>query len=440
MAEDQHHVVIVGGGFGGLQAARALRHAQVLVTLVDRRNYHLFQPLLYQVATGALSPANIAAPLRAILSRQKNACVLLAEVVDLDVAGRRVLFSDGELAYDTLVLAAGSQTHYFGHDAWTALAPGLKSVDDATEMRRRILVAFEGAEREPEPDRRRAWLTFVIVGAGPTGVELAGALAEIARDTLKNDFRRINPAEAQILLLEGGPRILPAYAPELSAVSLLTLQRLGVTVKTSALVSRIEAGVVVVSSGGAESRIASRTTLWAAGVRASPLGETLAKAAGAPLDSSGRVLVAPDLSVPGHPEIFVIGDLAHVNDKSGNPLPGLAPVAMQEGRYVAQVIESWLAGKSLPPFRYRDYGVMATIGRGAAIADVRGVRFKGFFAWLVWLFVHLLGIVQFEDRFLILFQWAWNYFTRNRAARLITGEHIFPMRDPRPPASGSIKK
>jgi NADH:quinone reductase (non-electrogenic) len=423
-----HRVVIIGGGFGGLYAAQALKHAPVQVTLVDRRNFHLFQPLLYQVATGALSPANIAAPLRAILKRQKNAHVLLAEVTDIDVPGRHVILSDGAISYDTLIVATGVRHHYFGNERWAALAPGLKTVEDATEIRRRILLAFEAAEREPDAEQRSAWLTFVIVGAGPTGLELAGALGEISLHTLREDFRSINPAEARIVLVEAADRVLPPYPPVLSAKAARAVERLGVAVQTGATVTAIDTDSVTVRRGISEERIPTRTVLWAAGVQASPLGHVLEERAGATVDRAGRMIVEPDLSVPGHPEILVIGDLAHYRHQTGSPLPGVAPVAMQQGRYVAGLIERRLQQQPTPPFRYRDRGSMATIGRGAAVADLFGrVRFNGFLAWLAWLFVHLMYIVEFDNRLLVLTQWAWNYFTWNRGARLITGGSPLPL-------------
>jgi NADH dehydrogenase len=427
MAEE-HRVVIIGGGFGGLNAARTLRRAPVSVTLLDRRNFHLFQPLLYQVATGGLSPANIAAPLRGILSRQRNATVLLAEAVDIDVAGRTVVLSDGEVAYDTLVVATGASHHYFGHDEWVPLAPGLKTIEDAIEIRRRLLVAFEAAEREPDRDVRRAWLTFVVVGGGPTGVELAGALGEIANDTLKHDFRAINPAEAEILLLEAADRVLPTYPADLSAKAERALGRLGVTVRTDSVVTDIEAQAVAIRRGEQEEAIATRTVLWAAGVQASPLGRRLADATGAETDRAGRLIVGRDLTVPGHPEIFVIGDLALCRDEQGWPLPAVAPVAIQQGRFVGRVIQSRLRDKAVQPFRYRHSGNMATIGRAAAVADLGRIHLSGLLGWLAWLFVHLMNLVGYQNRLLVLLQWAWNYVTRNRAARLITGASPFPLR------------
>jgi len=417
-----HHVVIIGGGFGGLYAAKALRRAPVAVTLIDRRNFHLFQPLLYQVATGGLSPGEIASPLRYVLRHSQNTEVLLGEVVELDIAGRRVILRDGEAAYETLIVATGSSHHYFGNEQWARLAPGLKTIEDATEIRRRILLAFEKAEREPDGAARSAWLTFVVVGAGPTGVELAGALGEIANDTLRHDFRHIIPAESRILLLEGGGRVLPAYPADLSAQAEESLIRLGVRPMTGAVVTAIDETGVTVRRGNQEERIVTRTVLWAAGVAASPLGRMLADRGGAQLDRAGRVLVEPDLSIAGHPEILVIGDLANYSHQTGKPLPGVAPVAMQQGRYAAELVRGRLAGRIVAPFRYHDKGSLATIGRAAAVADFGRIHMHGMPAWLTWLFVHLLYLVEFDNRLLVIIQWAYNYITRNRGARLITGD------------------
>ena len=415
-----HRVVILGGGFGGLYAARTLKRAPVQVTLVDRRNFHLFQPLLYQVATGGLSPANIATPLRKILKRQRNARVLLGEATGLDPLGRRVILSDGDLSYDTLVVALGSSHHYFGKDGWSRLAPGLKTIEDAIEIRRRILIAFERAERASDQGRIRSLLTFVVVGGGPTGVELAGALAEIARDTLSHEFRSIDPSHARILLVEGSPRVLSAYPPDLSEKAVRSLRRLGVEVRTGAVVTDIQPDAIVMRSGEQTERIPAATVLWGAGVQASPFSKVLAETAGATLDRAGRVDVERDLSLPGHPEILVIGDQARFAHELDSPLPGVAQVAMQQGAYAARLIRNRLRGRTTPPFRYRDYGTMATIGRHAAVADICGVRFAGYVAWLAWLCIHLVQLVQFENRLLVFAQWAWNYFTFNRAARLIT--------------------
>jgi NADH dehydrogenase len=437
-ADSLHRVVILGGGFGGLAAAKALARAPVRVTVVDRRNFHLFQPLLYQVATGGLSPADIAAPLRALLAQQRNARVLLAEATDLDPAARRVLFSDGALDYDSLIVACGAHHHYFGHPEWEPIAPGLKTLEDATAIRRKILVAFEAAEREPDPARRAAWLTFVLVGGGPTGVELAGALAEIARHTLKHDFRRIDPAAAHILLVEGAERILPPYMPALSARAERSLARLGVETRTRTRVTAIAAGQVELECDGRSERISARTVVWAAGVAGAPFGRVLAARAAAELDRAGRVVVRPDLTLPAHPEIFVVGDLAScAAGTDGKPLPGVAQVAMQQGRYAARVIARRARGgaEQEPPFRYRDYGSMAVIGRGAGIADFGWLRLARAPAWLVWLFVHLMALVDFENRLLVFIQWAWSYATWNRGARLITGESPLPL--PRAASEGA---
>jgi NADH:ubiquinone reductase (H+-translocating) len=421
-----HHVVLIGGGFGGLLAAQSLKRAPVQITLIDRRNFHLFQPLLYQVATGGLSPANIATPLRGILKRQRNVRVILDEVTDIDAAAHRVVLRRGELRYDTLVVATGAQHHYFGNPQWETVAPGLKTIEDATEIRKRILLAFEEAEREEDPEKTRSRLTFVVVGGGPTGVELAGALGEIANDTLRHEFRSIDPANARVLLLEGNDRILPSYPHDLSSQAVRSLERLGVTVQTNTVVTEVSVDWVKIRCGNEERKIPARTVLWAAGVAASPLGRKIAAGTGVTLDKVGRVVVEPDLTVKGHPEIFVIGDLANFPHQTGTPLPGVAPVAMQQGRYVARVITRRLRGEMMPPFVYRDKGSLATIGRAAAVADFGRLHFSGYFAWLIWLFVHLMYIVEFENRLLVFVQWAWNYFTRNRAARLITGKDALP--------------
>jgi NADH dehydrogenase len=421
-SESRHHVVILGGGFAGLRAAQALSRVPVRITLVDRRNFHLFQPLLYQVATGGLSPANIASPLRTILKRYPNAQVLLAEVCGLDAAHRRIRLHDGaELAYDTLLVAMGAGHHYFGKADWARLAPGLKTVEDATEIRQRILVAFEQAEREADPDRRRGLLTFVIVGAGPTGVELAGALAEIARDTLRREFRSIDPSQARILLVEASDRVLPPYPPDLSAKAAASLTRLGIQLRTGTRVTEIRPDAVVLRRGEVVETVPATTVLWAAGVQASGFGQVVSAATGAALDRAGRVVVNADLTVPGHPEILVLGDLAHLEQDAGQPLPGVAPVAIQQGKYAARLVADRLRGARTAPFRYRDYGTMATIGRHAAVAEVAGLRFSGYLAWLMWLFIHLMQLVEFENRLLVFVQWAWNYVSFNRSARLITG-------------------
>lgn len=408
------HVVIVGAGFGGLYAARALKRAEVEVTVVDRRNHHLFQPLLYQVATAGLSPGDIAHPIRAVLSRQKNARVLLAEAVAVDLKARKLILRDGEVNYDFLILATGARHAYFGHDEWEKWAPGLKTLDDALEIRRRILLAFEKAERETDEARRRELLTFVIVGGGPTGVELAGAIAEISRQVMVRDFRAIDPREARIILVEAGPRILHPYPEELSVKAEAFLRRLGVEVRKHAVVTAIEPRRVTV--GG--QTVPAATTLWAAGVAASPLARSL----GVELDRAGRVLVQPDLSIAGHPEVFVIGDLAAFVHQTDKPLPGVAPVAIQQGRHAAEQILRACRGEPSRAFRYVDKGSLATIGRAAAVADFGTIRISGFFAWLTWLFVHIFFLIGFRNRFVVLFEWAWAYLTYQRAARLITGD------------------
>lgn len=422
-----HRVVILGGGFGGLGAALKLKNAPVQVILVDRRNYHLFQPLLYQVATGTLSPANIASPLRNVLRRQKNASVLLAEATRIDVGNKRVILSDGTLEYDTLIVATGSSHQYFGHDEWEQYAPGLKTIEDATDMRRRILLAFEAAERETDPEKIRAWLTFAIVGAGPTGAELAGALAEIAADSLRYDFRRIDPTKARIVLIEGTDRVLPSYPPKLSAAAEKMLQYLKVTVRTGAMVTNIQHDSVTLREGDHAETIPTRTILWAAGVLASPLGRLLAEDNGVLIDRAGRVIVKPDMTVPGHPEIFVIGDLSNFSHQTGKPLPGVAQPAIQQGKYVADVIRARLRGESIKPFHYFDKGNLAVIGRAKAIADLNKVGLSGLPAWLIWIFIHLLYIVEFQNRLLIALQWAWLYITWGRSARLITGKSPLPL-------------
>ncbi len=415
-----HEVVIVGGGFGGLYAARALRRAPLRVTLVDRRNFHLFQPLLYQVATGGLSPGDIAAPLRSVLKRQANSRVLLAEVTGIDPVGRRVILRDGTLSYDSLIVAAGALHHYFGRDDWSEHAPGLKTVEDATRIRSRILHAFEAAERAADPNQRQAWLTFVVVGGGPTGVELAGAIGALARQTLRSEFRSFEPHTARILLVEGGPRILPTYPPSLSNAAVRSLARLGVTVRTAVVVTAIGRDSVTLTAGDRDESVAASNVLWAAGVQASPLALELARSTGAALDRAGRIGVAADCTLPGHPEILVIGDMARVLDGKGDALPGVAPVAMQQGSYVARLIRDRCAGRPTAPFRYRNRGSLAVIGRAAAVADLGPLRFSGQLAWLLWLFVHLMYLVEFENRLLVFVQWAYCYFTRKRGARLIT--------------------
>ncbi|WP_219336109.1 NAD(P)/FAD-dependent oxidoreductase [Chroococcidiopsis thermalis] len=417
-----HKVVIVGGGFAGLYAAKALGKSGFDVTLVDKRNFHLFQPLLYQVATGTLSPADISSPLRAILNRQKNTRVLMGEVIDLDPQQQKIILRNGELAYDSLIVATGVSHHYFGNDNWAEVAPGLKTVEDALEMRRRIFLAFEAAEKETDPEKRRAWLTFAIAGGGPTGVELAGAIAELAYSTLKRDFRNIDTKETQILLIEGMDRILPPYDPKLSAQAAHSLERLGVTIKTKTLVTNVTEDAVTIRQGENIESIPARTVLWAAGVKASSMGEAIAQRTGAQLDRAGRVIVEPDLSLANYSNIFIIGDLANYSHQDDKPLPGVAPVAMQEGQYVAELIQRRLQGQAVTPFRYVDIASLAVIGRNAAVVDLRFVKFSGLFAWLIWLFVHIYYLIEFDNKLVVIFQWGWNYFTRKRGARLITGE------------------
>ena len=432
-----HRVVIVGGGFGGLYAARRLNGAPVEVTLVDRRNFHLFQPLLYQVATGALSPGEIAQPLRSILRRQARTSVILGEATGLDVARREVLLSDGgPIPYDTLVVSTGARHAYFGHDAWAPFAPGLKTVEDAIEIRRRILIAFEAAEREADAAVREAWMTFVIVGAGPTGVELAGAIGEIAHDTLRRDFRSIHPEDARIVLVELADRILATFPEGLARKAVRSLERLGVAVRTSTTVVGIDEAGVAARVGDREERIPTRTVLWAAGVQATSFGRELAKAAGVEADRAGRITVADDLTLPDHPEIFVVGDLAVMRWKGGREVPGVAQGAIQSGRQAARNIRARLDGRATEPFRYKDKGNLATIGRGKAIADLgRFRRFSGFPAWVLWLGVHILYLIGFANRLVVLVRWAWSFVTHGRSTRLITGTPLLPeIREPEPPA------
>ena len=450
-----HRVVIVGGGFAGLYAARDLgKDKAVEVTLIDRRNYHLFQPLLYQVATGALSPGDIAQPLRAILRRYRNTRVVLGEAVALDPTAHRVELSDGGgVEYDTLIVATGARHAYFGHDEWAPLAPGLKTIEDATDMRRRILIAYEAAEREADPARRKEWMTFVVVGAGPTGVELAGALGEIARDTLRRDFRSIRPSDAQVLLVEALDRVLPLYPVKLSKSARRQLERLGVTVRTSTRVTAIdESGIDVVVGGAAPAasgasgaapapapapteRIPTRTVLWAAGVQASSFGGKVAQALGVETDRAGRVPVGPDLSVAGHPEVMILGDLAVATRVGGKLVPGVAPAAIQEGLYAANSIRRRVHGKPSRPFKYSDRGDVAVIGRLSGVADIRWLgrigQMSGFVAWGMWLGVHILYLIGFANRLVVLIRWAWSFLTHGRGTRLITGEpHLPPIKTP----------
>jgi NADH dehydrogenase len=415
--------VIVGGGFAGLYAAKSLRRAPVQVTLIDRRNHHLFQPLLYQVAMAGLSPGDIAYPIRAILRRQRNTRVWLAEAAAVDLAGRRVALEDGgEVLYDYLILASGVRHAYFGQEQWEPFAPGLKSLEDALEIRRRMLLAFERAEHETDPEERGRLLTFVIIGGGATGVELAGALADIARTVLVSDFRSIDPREARVVLVEAGPRVLPTFPEPLARKAEASLRGLGVEVRLGSAVANVDRDGVRLGEGA----IDARTVLWAAGVAASPLGRTL----GVPLDRAGRVLVNPDLSVPGHPEAFVIGDLAAFLHQTGSPLPGVAPAAIQQGRHAARNVLRAVAGRATEPFRYVDKGTLATIGKAAAVADFGFVRLSGLLAWLLWIVVHIVFLIGFRNRAIVVFEWAWAYFTAQRGARLITGDVRHP---PAPP-------
>jgi NADH dehydrogenase len=441
----RHRVLIVGGGFGGLYAAKELgRDERVEVTLIDRRNHFLFSPLLYQVATGAVSPGDIAQPLRSILRRQRNTTVLLGEAIDVDPDRGEVRLADGgPIAYDTLILAAGARHSYFGHDEWAAAAPGLKSLDDATDIRRRILIAFEAAEREHDPERRREWLTFVLVGGGPTGVELAGALGEIARDTLRRDFRSIDTASARILLIEAMNRVLPTYPKDRSASAKRQLERLGAIVRTGTRVVAIDdRSVTVETEGGRTERIPARTTLWAAGILVSPFVAAVAKATGAPTDRNGRILVGPDLTIPGHPEIFAVGDAAVQPWKPDRPVPGVAQGGIQGGRYAARTILRRLSGEATPPFRYANKGDVAVIGRLAGVTDIPWLgpfgRQSGFVAWALWLLIHIVYLIGFANRIIVLVRWAWSFLTHGRGSRLITGTPLLPpIAEPEPPASGS---
>jgi len=423
MADTPHRVIIIGGGFAGIRAAQNLHYVPVEITLIDKRNFHLFQPLLYQVATGGLSPANIAAPLRAVVRKQRNCKVVLGEVTGFDLPNKQVLMGEERLPFDSLIVAAGAGNFYFGHPEWEKHAPGLKSIEEATEIRARVLSAFEAAEHTPDPTHRDRLMTMVVVGGGPTGVEMVGSISELARHTLRNNFRTIDPAVTRIILIEGHDRVLPPFPEKLSAKALIVLRRMGVEVRTSSHVKDIQADHVMVERAGQIERIDTSTVIWAAGVRASPLGKLIADATGTTIDRGGRVVVGKDLSIPNHPHLFVVGDMAAATYPDGKPLPGVAPVAMQAGKYVANVIRHRVAGKPFTdPFHYWDKGNMATIGRNAAVVDIYFFRFSGWFAWMTWLFVHLMYLVAFQNRLLVLLQWFWNYVTRNRAARLITGE------------------
>ena len=415
------HVVIVGGGFGGLYAAKSLKNAPVKVTLIDKRNFHLFQPLLYQVATGTLSPADIASPLRVVLSKHKNTQVLLDKVVDIDPEAKKVYLEDRDaLDYDALIVATGVSHHYFGNDQWQDDAPGLKTVEDALEMRRRIFMAFEAAEKETDPQKRQALLTFVVVGGGPTGVELAGAIAEIAHQSVKEDFRDIDTTQAKVLLFEGMDRILPPYPEECSAKAQKALEKLGVDVQIETLVTNIADHSVTYRQNDTAHTINAHTILWAAGVRASFMGKVLAERTGAELDRAGRVVVEPDLSIKDYPDVFVIGDLANFPHQGERPLPGVAPVAMKEGEYVADLLAKRYIGVKVKPFSYKDLGSMAVIGQNKAVANLGFARFSGFIAWIIWVFAHIYYLIEFDNKLVVMIQWAWNYITQGRGARLIT--------------------
>jgi NADH:quinone reductase (non-electrogenic) len=427
-------VVVVGGGFGGLQAVLRLRRASVEVTLVDRRNFHLFQPLTYQVATGALSPGEVAYPLRSIFKRNRNVHVLMAEVEDVDLEARELRLGSvagipapATIPYDTLIVSGGSQYSYFGHDEWSDYAAEVKSLESALTVRNRLLSAFEAAEWESDPERRAAWLTFVVVGAGPTGVEMAGQIGELARDTLRADFRSIDPRTARILLVEAADRALTTFPPSLSAKAARSLEKLGVSVLTQRTVVGVDGeGVAIESGGGDPERIASRTVIWAAGVTASGLAKRLAELTGAESDRAGRVTVEPDLTLPGHPEVFALGDMVRVRDPGGGStvLPGVAPVAMQQGRFVAKVVRDRLRSRPTEAFRYHDKGNLATIGRGAAVADIKGLKLSGLLAWITWLVVHLWYLIGFQNRLLVFIRWTSSFFTHGRGARLITGQNV----------------
>jgi len=425
MKATTHHVVIVGGGFGGLSAAKALGSVpRVRITLIDKRNYHLFTPLLYQVATAGLSPADIAVPLRGILRRHRNVRTLQSEVLEIDPIQRAVIVRDGVIPYDTLILAAGTQPSYFGHEQWRAAAPSLGGIGDALEIRQRVLLAFEAAERETDPARRQALLTFVIVGAGPTGVELAGALAELAHATLRDDFREIDPREARIILVERGERILPTFHPSLARVAERHFKG-EVTIRTATEITDVRPGTVVVRQGGDDEEISAYTVMWAAGIQGGPLASELARKTGAVVDRAGRVHVEPDLSIRNHPDIFVVGDLAHfAHTEDGQPLLGVAQVGMQQGAYVGKLVKARLRGQTIGPFRYRDLGRMAVIGRNAAIFERGRLRFGGFLAWLLWVGLHIYQLVGFSNRLLVMLQWAFYYFTFKQRARLITMERV----------------
>jgi NADH dehydrogenase len=446
----RHRVVVIGGGFGGLQVVRKLRGAPVEITLIDRRNFHLFQPLVYQVATGSLSAEEIASPLRSIFKRRKNVRVVLGDVTGLDLTGKRVVIGampeSGEqraIPYDTLVVAAGVRYTYFGHDDWRPFAPDIKSVESALEVRRRILTAFEAADSEPDAARRAAWLTFVIVGAGPTGVELAGQIGEIARHAVREDFRDVDTGKARILLVETADRVLPPFPPRLSERAERALVGLGVTPLTSHTVVDIKATSLTLTDGnGVTERVAARTVIWAAGVVASELATTLDHETGAGVDRAGRISVGPDLSLPGHPEVIALGDMAQMHDASGKaiPLPGVAPVAMQQGRYAAKAIRERLEHREPKPFHYTDKGNLATIGRAKAVADIKGLQLSGIIAWFTWLFVHLFYLIGLQNRLIVFIRWTWSFLSHGRGARLITSQVSTPLAPPPPEAPAGAER
>lgn len=417
------HLVIVGGGFAGLYAAKTLQKKNIRITLIDRRNFHLFQPLLYQVATGGLSPGDIAYPLRAVLKHNPRARVIQDKVVDVRPASNEIVLKDGgTLSYDYLLLATGVRHQYFGNEQWSESAPGLKTIEDALEVRRRILSAFEEAERSDDPQRRQQLLRFVIVGAGPTGVELAGALAELAQYTMKRNFRHINPADAEVILVEGSDRVLPPYAPKLSTKAKAALESLGVTVRTATRVTNVDETTITLEHNAQTETLAAGTILWAAGVKATVFGRRVAERTETETDRAGRLLVTPELTVPKYNNIYVLGDLAHVRQQNGAQVPGVAPAAMQMGRYAAKSILARIAGKPTKPFNYFDKGSLAVIGRNAAIAEINGLKLSGFFAWLIWAFIHIHFLIEFGNKMIVSMQWGWNYLTRKRGARLITGK------------------
>ena len=420
-----HHVVIIGGGFGGLYAAQKLGKSPVKVTLIDKRNFHLFQPLLYQVATGSLSPSDIASPLRAVLAKNKNTSVIMGEVVDIDPQAQVVKLKNNlEIDYDSLIVATGVSHHYFGNDQWSEQAPGLKTIEDAINMRRRILSAFEAAEKTDDPKLKESLMNFVVIGGGPTGVELAGTLAELAHRTLSDEFTNIDTKKAKIILIEGTDRVLPPYHADLSEAAKQSLIKLGVEVRTGVMVTNIEDHVVTVKFGDQVEQIQAQTILWAAGVKASSMGKVLGDRLQAELDRVGRVIVQPDMSISTHPNIYVIGDLANYTHQGDRPLPGVAPVAMQQGEYVAHHIEAKVQQKESSKFRYLDLGSLAVIGRHEAVADFNFMRIKGWLAWFIWTFVHIYYLVEFDNKLLVMIQWGWNYFTHRRGARLITGKYL----------------